>query len=199
VPRAEAVGFYIYGPKFHCVRGHTVGPGLVRESCLEKRFGGSREVAPCNLPGPLVPRNPHRRRRPRPGRTGPSALQPRFTGDSKWFRRGGGGAQPSRGKCAPPAPAQGLTFRRNFAEISVFFPFPLVTGIRNFGIFRYISFQNSKFNKFRPKSTEIRRNSPKFRNGIPFPPITGILPKNEMVNPAPASPSSVTRYRGELD
>ena len=79
---------------------------------------------------------------------------------------------------------QGLTFRRNFAEISVFFPFPLVTGIRNFGIFRYISFQNSKFNKFRPKSTEIRRNSPKFRNGIPFPPITGIPPENEMVNPA---------------
>jgi len=83
---------------------------------------------------------------------------------------------------------QGLTFRRNFAEISVFFPFPLVTGIRNFGIFRYISFQNSKFNKFRPKSTEIRRNSPKFRNGIPFPPITGILPENEMVNPARHSP-----------
>ena len=42
-------------------------------------------------------------------------------------------------------------FRRNFG----FFSFPLVTGIRNFGIFRYISFQNSKFNKFRPKSTEI--------------------------------------------
>ena len=80
--------------------------------------------------------------------------------------------------------SQGLTFRRNFAEISVFFSFPLVTGIRNFGIFRYISFQNSKFNKFRPKSTEIRRNSPKFRNGIPFPPITGISPENEMVNPA---------------
>ena len=42
-------------------------------------------------------------------------------------------------------------FRRNFG----FFSFPLVTGIRNFGIFRYISFQNLKFNKFRPK----------FRNG----------------------------------
>ena len=53
------------------------------------------------------------------------------------------------------SPDQGLTFRRNFAEISIFFSFPLVTGIRNFGIFRYISFQNSKFNKFRPKSTEI--------------------------------------------
>jgi len=105
VPRAEAVGFYIYDPKFYCVCGHPIEPGLVRESCQEERFGGSREVAPCNLPGPLVPRNPHRRRRPRPGRTGPSALQPRFTGDSKWFRRGGGGAQPSRGKCAPPAPA----------------------------------------------------------------------------------------------
>ena len=90
---------------------------------------------------------------------------------------------------------QGLTFRRNFAEISVFFPFPLVTGIRNFGIFRYISFQNSKFNKFRPKSIEIRRNSPKFRNGIPFPPITGILPENEMVNPGPERQRPVDRFQ----
>ena len=78
------------------------------------------------------------------------------------------------GRASHRSRRQGLTFRRNFAEISVFFSFPLVTGIRNFGIFRYISFQNSKFNKFRPKSTEIRRNSPKFRNGIPFPLNTGI-------------------------
>ena len=27
VPRAEAVGFHIYGPKFYCVRGH---PGWAR-------------------------------------------------------------------------------------------------------------------------------------------------------------------------
>ena len=32
-------------------------------------------------------------------------------------------------------------------------------------------------------SKKIGRNSPKFRNGIPFPPITGISPENEMVNP----------------
>ena len=43
-------------------------------------------------------------------------------------------------------------FRRNFG----FFSFPLVTGIRNFGIFRYISFQNSiNFVQNPPKSTEI--------------------------------------------
>jgi len=46
-------------------------------------------------------------------------------------------------------------FRRNFG----FFSFPLVTGIRNFGIFRYISFQNSKFNKIHPKFAEIHQNS----------------------------------------
>jgi len=89
--------------------------------------------------------------------------------------------------------SQGLTFRRNFAEISVFFSFPLVTGIRNFGIFRYISFQNSKFNKFRPKSTEIRRNSPKFRNEIPFQLITGISPENEIVNPAWSNNNNVRK------
>ena len=70
-------------------------------------------------------------------------------------------------------------FRRNFG----FFSFPLVTGIRNFGIFRYIPFSNSKFNKFRPKFTEIHRNLPKFRNEISFPLNTGISSENEMVNP----------------
>ena len=67
-----------------------------------------------------------------------------------------------------------VTRVNNFGEISEIFSFPLVTGIRNFGIFRYISFSNSKFNKFRPKFNEIRRNLPKFRNGIPFPLNTGI-------------------------
>ena len=43
-----------------------------------------------------------------------------------------------------PTPSQGSTFRSNFAEISVFFSFSLVTGKRNFGIFRYFSFSNSK-------------------------------------------------------
>ena len=32
---------------------------------------------------------------------------------------------------------EGSTFRSNFAEISVFFSFSLVTGKRNFGIFRF--------------------------------------------------------------
>jgi len=36
-------------------------------------------------------------------------------------------------------------------------------------------------------SKKFGRNSPKF-TGIPFPPITGILPENEMVNPAATSP-----------
>ena len=67
-----------------------------------------------------------------------------------------------------------VTGVNNFGEILENFSFPLVTGIRNFGIFRYISFSNSKFNKFRPKFNEIRRNLPKFRNGIPFPLNTGI-------------------------
>ena len=34
-------------------------------------------------------------------------------------------------------PGQGSTFRSDFAEISVFFSFSLVTGKRNFGIFRF--------------------------------------------------------------
>ena len=78
---------------------------------------------------------------------------------------------------------QGLKFRRNFAEIRRKISFSLVTGKKNFGIFRKISFENSKFKKFRPKYTEIRRNLPKFRNEISFPLNTGICKENEMVNP----------------
>ena len=37
----------------------------------------------------------------------------------------------------PLVRAQGSIFRSNFAEISVFFSFSLVTGKRNFGIFRF--------------------------------------------------------------
>ena len=54
---------------------------------------------------------------------------------------------------------------------------------KKFGIFRKISFENSKFKKIRPKFTEIRRNLPKFRNEILFPLNTGICNENEMVNP----------------
>ena len=50
-----------------------------------------------------------------------------------------------------------------------------------FRYFRKISFWKFKIQK---NSSENRRKSPKFRNGIPFPPITGISPENEMVNPA---------------
>ena len=78
---------------------------------------------------------------------------------------------------------QGLKFRRNFAEFRRNFSFPLGTGKKYFGIFGKFRFENSKFKKNCPKFTEIRRNSAKFRNGIPFPPITGISPENEMVNP----------------
>ena len=67
-------------------------------------------------------------------------------------------------------------FRRNFS-------FPLGTGKKYFGIFGKFRFENPKFKKNRLKFTEIHRNSPEFRNGIPFPPITGISPENEMVNP----------------
>ena len=81
------------------------------------------------------------------------------------------------------ASEQGLKFRRNFAEIRRKISFSLVTGKKNFGIFRKISFENSKFKKFRPKYTEIRRNLPKFRNEISFPLNTGICNENEMVNP----------------
>ena len=63
------------------------------------------------------------------------------------------------------------------------FSFLLGTGKKYFGIFGKFRFENSKFKKIWPKFTEIRRNSPEFRNGIPFPPITGISPENEMVNP----------------
>ena len=76
---------------------------------------------------------------------------------------------------------QGLTFRRNFAEISVFFS--VSASYRDLK-FRYFSiYFVSKFNKFRPKSTEIYRNLPKFRNEISFPLNTGISSENEMVNP----------------
>src|SRR6185436_19338517 len=78
----------------------------------------------------------------------------------------------------------GFKFRRNFAEIRRKISFSLLTGKKNFGIFRKISFENSKFKKFRPKVTEIRRNLPKFRNEISFPLNTGICNENEMVNPA---------------
>ena len=44
----------------------------------------------------------------------------------------------------PASPSQGSTFRSNFAEISVFFSFSLVTGKRNFSIFRHFSFSNLK-------------------------------------------------------
>ena len=59
---------------------------------------------------------------------------------------------------------QGLKFRRNFAEFRRKISFSLVTGKKNFGIFRKISFENSKFKKIRPKFTEIYRNfETKFR------------------------------------
>jgi len=78
---------------------------------------------------------------------------------------------------------QGLKFRRNFVEFRRNFSFPLGTGKKYFGIFKKFRFKNSKFKEIRPKFSEIHRNS-----GIPFPPITGILPENEMVNPAATSP-----------
>jgi len=83
-------------------------------------------------------------------------------------------------------PHQGLKFRRNFAEIRRKISFSLLIGKKKFGIFRKISFENSKFKKFRPKVTEIRRNLPKFRNEISFPLNTGICNENEMVNPSGA-------------
>ena len=104
--------------------------------------------------------------RPRPGRL-------------RWLKRRRGGQGPGGWSGEPvtyfgwegnrmrkeTGRRQGLTFRRNFAEILDFFPFPLVTGIRNFGIFRYISFQNStNFVQNPSKSTEIYRNfGTKFR------------------------------------
>ena len=54
---------------------------------------------------------------------------------------------------------QGLKFRRNSAKNFVFASYRE----KKFGIFRKISFENSKFKKFRPKYTEIRRKLPKFR------------------------------------
>ena len=77
---------------------------------------------------------------------------------------------------------QGLKFRRNSAKNFVFATYRE----KKFGIFRKISFENSKIKKFRPKVTEIRRNLPKFRNEISFPLNTGICNENEMVNPARA-------------
>ena len=86
-------------------------------------------------------------------------------------------------RCMHGAYVQGLKFRRNFAEIRRKISFSLLTGKKNFVIFRKISFENSKFKKIRPKVTEIRRNLPKFRNEISFPLNTGICNENEMVNP----------------
>ena len=54
--------------------------------------------------------------------------------------------------------AQGFKFRRNFAEIRRKISFSLVTGEKNFGIFRKISFENSKFKKIQSKFAEIYRN-----------------------------------------
>ena len=88
-----------------------------------------------------------------------------------------------RRRARPASPEQGLKFWRNFAEFRRKISFSLVTGEKNFGIFRKISFENSKFKKIRPKFTEIRRNLPKFRNEISFPLNTGICNENEMVNP----------------
>ena len=53
--------------------------------------------------------------------------------------------QPSR---EPVNRYQGSTFRSNFAEISVFFSFSLVTGKWNSGIFRHFSFSNFKIQKY---------------------------------------------------
>ena len=92
-----------------------------------------------------------------------------------------------------PCSAQGLKFRRNFAEIRRKISFSLVTGKKNFGIFRKISVWNSKFKKFRIEFTEIRRNPPKFRNEISFPLNTGICNENEMVNPGGVS---LQKHRG---
>jgi len=72
-------------------------------------------------------------------------------------------------------------FRRNSAKNFVFATYRE----KKIGIFRKISFENSKFKKIRPKFTEIRRNLPKFRNEISFPLNTGICNENEMVNPDP--------------
>ena len=59
-------------------------------------------------------------------------------------------------------------FRRNFGKF-------FVSASYRDPKFRYFSiYFVSKFNKFRPKFNEIRRNLPKFRNGIPFPLNTGI-------------------------
>ena len=54
-------------------------------------------------------------------------------------------------------PTQGLIFRRNFAEILVFFSFPLVTGKRNFGIFRF------EFEKFIKNYKKLKKNDKKTR------------------------------------
>ena len=73
-------------------------------------------------------------------------------------------------------PEPGFEISPNFGEI---FRFRSVPG-KNISVFSenfVLKIQNSK------KFTEVCRNSPKFRNGIPFPPITGISPENEMVNP----------------
>ena len=106
------------------------------------------------------------------GKGNPTVVCHGFTSDETSCRRGGMEPAGCAACLRQPPPARPL--RRNFAEISEIFSFPLVTGIRNFGIFRYISCSNLKFNKFRPKFNEIHRNLPKFRNGISFPLNTGI-------------------------
>jgi len=87
---------------------------------------------------------------------------------------GQGRMQQSR--VSPPGFNFSAKFRRNFGFFSV-------SASYRDPKFRYFSiYFVSKF-KIQQISSEIHRNSPKFRNGIPFPPISGISPENEMVNP----------------
>ena len=67
-------------------------------------------------------------------------------------------------------------FRRNFGKKFVFASYR-DPKFRYFSVFFVFKF------KIQQISTEIRRNLPKFRNGIPFPLNTGIWPENEKVNP----------------
>jgi len=65
-----------------------------------------------------------------------------------------------------------LKFRQNFAEIRRKISFSLVTGEKKI---RYFS-ENFGF-EIQKKSD---KNSPKFRNGISLPPITGIRKKTKL-------------------
>src|SRR6185503_6023573 len=67
-------------------------------------------------------------------------------------------------------------FRRNFGKFSV-------SASYRDSKFRYFSVYFVFKFKIQQISSEIHRNSPKFRNGIPFPPNSGISPENETVNP----------------